>query len=67
MDTPLIWRKSSWSGPNGQQCVEAARIPGAHQIAARDSKQPAGPHLCFDSAVWRRFVDSVKAGQFELG
>lgn len=35
------WRKSSFSGGNGGQCVELA-----HTLAAvRDSKNPAGPTL----------------------
>ncbi|HEX6470652.1 MAG TPA: DUF397 domain-containing protein [Streptosporangiaceae bacterium] len=67
MDTPLIWRKSSRSSPNGQQCVEVARVPGMRQIATRDSKQPTGPHLQFRHDQWHRFTEAIKAGQFDLG
>lgn len=40
-----IWRKSTWSSPEGQNCVEiAANLRG--MVAIRDSKHPsrAGPH-----------------------
>jgi hypothetical protein len=39
------WRKSSYSGGNGGECVEIAHVDGA--IAVRDSKNPAGPLLTF--------------------
>jgi hypothetical protein len=35
------WRKSSYSGSNGGNCVEVARNPGGI-IAVRDSKDPRG-------------------------
>ncbi|SNS70669.1 protein of unknown function [Actinomadura meyerae] len=35
-------------------------------IAARDSKDPAGPVLGFAPVEWRRFVDEVKRGTFDL-
>lgn len=34
-----VWRKSSYSGANGGECVEVGNPPGL--IAVRDSK---GPH-----------------------
>jgi hypothetical protein len=38
------WRKSSYSGNGGGNCVEVARnIP--HVVAVRDSKDPYGPVL----------------------
>jgi Domain of unknown function (DUF397) len=38
------WRKSSYSGPEGQStCVELARIGDA--VGIRDSKDPNGPRL----------------------
>ncbi|WP_323055116.1 DUF397 domain-containing protein [Saccharopolyspora sp. NFXS83] len=53
----VTWRKSSHSGPNGGQCVEVA--PGLGVVGVRDSKNPAGPALLFDSAVWSAFVRSL--------
>jgi hypothetical protein len=37
----MSWRKSSFSGGNGGDCVEVASTLGA----LRDSKNPAGPVL----------------------
>jgi hypothetical protein len=53
------WRKSSYSGSNGGNCIEISAAPGA--IAVRDSNDPHGPVLTFDSQDWRRFADQVKA------
>ena len=58
----LTWRKSSYSGNGGGNCVEVARnIPGI--VAVRDSKDPRGPVLTLGAGVWRGFVDDVKAGR----
>jgi hypothetical protein len=58
------WRKSSWSGGNGN-CVEiAGNLPGV--VTVRDSKDPAGPMLAFSPAEWRAFAAAVKAGEFDL-
>ncbi|HEY4853236.1 MAG TPA: DUF397 domain-containing protein [Streptosporangiaceae bacterium] len=59
------WRKSSWSGGNGGDCVEVARnLPGA--VAVRDSKDPAGPKLVFTPDEWGAFTAGVTAGEFDL-
>jgi hypothetical protein len=57
--TSATWRKSSYSGNNGGNCVEVA--VGARHIAIRDSKDPRGPVLTFDPKDWQRFADRVKA------
>ncbi|MFF0312656.1 DUF397 domain-containing protein [Streptosporangium sp. NPDC004379] len=58
-----VWRKSSRSSDNGGQCVEvASNLPGT--VAVRDSKDPAGSALLFAPAVWRSFIEEVKAGGF---
>jgi hypothetical protein len=53
------WRKSSYSGSNGGNCIEISAAPGT--VAIRDSNDPHGPVLTFDSQDWRRFADQVKA------
>ncbi|WP_055482708.1 DUF397 domain-containing protein [Sphaerimonospora mesophila] len=58
------WRKSSYSGSNGGQCVEVAEnLPGV--VAVRDSKDPDGPALVFTPEEWRAFISGVKAGDFD--
>jgi hypothetical protein len=53
------WRKSSYSGNGGGDCVEVAGQ--ASHVLVRDTKQDgAGPALRFTPAVWRRFADQVK-------
>ena len=59
-----IWRKSTYSGGNGGNCVEVANIP--RTIAIRDSKNPEGSTLTVSSEDWRAFTDSVKARRYNL-
>ena len=54
------WAKSSYSDPNGGNCVEA-RQPGPGTVQVRDSKAPGGPVLSFSSDCWRAFIAAVKA------
>jgi hypothetical protein len=56
----ITWRKSSYSGNNGGDCVEVGNA--ARVIAVRDSKDSHGPTLAFDPQDWRRFTDHLKAG-----
>jgi hypothetical protein len=59
------WRKSSWSGGNGGDCVEVARnLSGA--VAVRDSKDPDGPRLTFTPDEWVAFTAGIKTGEFDL-
>ena len=55
-----IWRKSSYSGANGGNCIEIAAA--ARTVVVRDSKDPDGPVLAFRPNDWQRFADRVKAG-----
>ena len=60
---PHEWRKSSYSGSGGSNCLEW-RCPGDGWVAVRDSTQPEDAVLHFTPAAWRAFVDAVKAGEF---
>jgi hypothetical protein len=54
--TETQWRKSSYSGDQGGQCVEVASIGTATTIAVRDSKNPAGPVLTLGPAAFTTFL-----------
>ncbi|MDQ0683467.1 hypothetical protein QF032_002488 [Streptomyces achromogenes] len=58
-----IWRKSSYSGDQGGNCVEVAQTLGgaAGVVAVRDSKDPAGPVLTVEPAGFSRFLGWVTA------
>ncbi|MFJ4425975.1 DUF397 domain-containing protein [Streptomyces galilaeus] len=49
------WRKSSYSGAEGGECIEVAEVPGA--VWVRDSKRPAEARLCFGAEAWVGFVE----------
>lgn len=53
----LTWRKSSYSGNNGGQCVEVATNG---PVLVRDSNDPHGAVLEFTPESWRRFAESTK-------
>lgn len=53
------WRKSSYSGSQGGECVEVADVGG--QVAVRDSKNADGPRLAFPAAAFGSFVTAVAA------
>lgn len=55
--TALRWVKSSYSGSNDNDCVEAAAAPGA--VLIRDSKDADGPQLAFPSPAWVEFVSTL--------
>ena len=57
--TSVSWRKSTYSGGNGGNCIQVAGLPGT--IAVRDSKDPDGPALLFTAAEWAAFTARVKA------
>nr|WP_074006074.1 DUF397 domain-containing protein [Streptomyces sp. CB02056] len=60
----LIWRKSSYSGGDGRECIEVAPgfLPGT--VPVRDSKDPHGPTLLFPSAAWGSFIAAIRSGDF---
>ncbi len=58
------WIKSSYSDNGGQRVEVAANLAAHGTIPVRDSKDPHGPVLAFDTTAWTGFVASVKAGDF---
>jgi Domain of unknown function (DUF397) len=59
MTSELSWRKSSYSGGSGGNCVEVADHD--HHVMVRDTKQDGtGPVLRVSPAAWRRFADQIK-------
>ena len=52
------WRRSSYSGTNGE-CVETAASGRA--VMVRDSKDPDGTRLVFGVNTWRTFAAALKA------
>ncbi|MFJ8827290.1 DUF397 domain-containing protein [Streptomyces sp. NPDC102467] len=50
----LTWFKSSYSGANTTECVEAAFV--AQAILLRDSKNPDGPCLRVSGQAWADFL-----------
>lgn len=54
-----LWRRSSYSGTQGN-CVEvASNLRGL--VLVRDSKDPAGPKLLIGVEMWRGFIAGVRA------
>jgi Domain of unknown function (DUF397) len=57
MNNPT-WRKSSYSGSNGGECIEVASHHG--RVLVRDTKDQDGPVLQLSPAAWRALADRVK-------
>ena len=60
MENPInkSWRKSSYSGNGGGDCVEVA--DHGNRVMVRDTKNRSGTVLRFSPGAWRRFADRVK-------
>lgn len=54
----MNWRKSSYSGQSGGNCIEVA--DHGSRIIVRDTKDRQGPMLRVTPDAWRRFADQVK-------
>ena len=57
----VAWRKSSYSGGNGGNCVEVGALTGVDRVLVRDTKDRQGPVLAFSPQVWLRFAERMKA------
>jgi hypothetical protein len=52
----MDWRKSSYSGANGGQCVEVA---SGTAIQVRDTADRDGATLTFTASAWQEFTASL--------
>jgi hypothetical protein len=60
-----VWRKSTFSGSNGGNCVEVAYRDG--YLLVRDTKDHGhGPILRYTPVEWRAFVAGIRSGEFDL-
>jgi hypothetical protein len=51
------WRKSSYSGSNGGQCVEVA---SSASVTVRDTTDRDGVMLAFSVEVWQKFTRALR-------
>lgn len=58
---PLKFRKSSYSAPRREDCVEVADLPAG--AAVRDSKHPELGHLSFGASEWSAFLQATRTGE----
>ncbi|MCF6521838.1 DUF397 domain-containing protein [Streptomyces sp. JJ36] len=57
MSTDFVWFKSSYSGSQGDDCIEVA-VTG-QGVCVRDSKDVARPHFAVGREEWTRFLEFV--------
>jgi Domain of unknown function (DUF397) len=57
-DFAVTWRKSTFSGGNGGNCVEVGQQAG--RILVRDTKDQAGTLLAVGAEAWRQFAATVR-------
>ena len=53
----MDWRKSSYSGGNGGQCVEVASAQG---VMVRDTTNRDSTTLTFSAEAWESFTASLR-------
>lgn len=56
----LNWRKASYSGSGGGNCVEVANA--ARAVAVRDTTARAAGTLLFTPSMWHEFTEGLKDG-----
>lgn len=59
---PARWFTSSFSGSNGNSCVEVAIA--AETVAVRDTKDRTRTPLTCSAAAWDAFLAATRAGRF---
>lgn len=60
----LAWRKSTFSGDTGGQCVETAPLPDG-QVAIRNGNHPGEGTVLVTRAELLAFIQGAKAGEFD--
>ena len=58
MGTVTAWRKASYSGNGGNDCIEVGQASDA--VAVRDTKNRDGAALSVPAAAWAAFTASLK-------
>ncbi|GAA2608639.1 DUF397 domain-containing protein [Actinomadura fulvescens] len=58
------WRKSSYSGHEGGECVEIANLHAA--VGVRDSKAPEAGHLTLSATGFADLIARVKRSELDL-
>ncbi|WP_338697810.1 DUF397 domain-containing protein [Streptomyces sp. Q6] len=56
------WRKSTYSGGEGSDCLEVAdaHTPSTGIVPVRDSKNPDGPKLGLRAEAWSAFIADLR-------
>lgn len=62
----LTWRKSSFSGANGGECVEIGTTADGRAAGIRDSKRPHDGHLVVTPGMLGALLASVRRGELDL-
>jgi hypothetical protein len=52
-----VWRKSSYSGDNGGECIEVAT---AGAVLVRDTTDRKGNVLIFSADAWQAFTTTIR-------
>jgi hypothetical protein len=58
MAAVTAWRKASYSGNGGNDCVEVGQ--GSDTVAVRDTKDHDGATLSVPAGAWASFTASLK-------
>ncbi|MEU6405481.1 DUF397 domain-containing protein [Streptomyces sp. NPDC046985] len=58
------WVKSTFSTPEGGNCVEFAALPNG-DTAVRNSRFPQGPALVFTRSEMQAMIAGAKQGEFD--
>lgn len=57
------WRKATYSGNGGANCVEAGQAPGA--VLVRDTTDRAGFTMPVSPAAWSGLLSSIRTGKLD--